>query len=154
MEERNKHNIVCSMIVMIIVLVLSYSLDLVYYLLSNRAQATFTFLPLTFLASVLPFGIALLVTFITWFAITRTNPRTFTQFIYLIVGLLFQIILISSLRLFPVWLRGTFIDKFIQIIFSHGLISFFSISTASLVILGVIGLLRNPQNKAVDNQTP
>jgi len=152
MEIKKKHNFIYSMIVMIVVLILSYAFDFLYYFLSNRAQATFTFMPIIFLALVFPFGIALLITFITWFTIGRTRPETSTQLIYLIVGLLFQIFLVSSLRVFPIWLRGTFIDKFRQIVFSHGLISFYSIATASLVILGVIGLLRKPKNKAVENQ--
>ncbi len=152
MPGDNKYNFVYSMTVIVIVLVLSYALDLVYYFLSNRAQATFIFMPVVFLASVLPFGIAALVALITWFAFTRTYPRSFTQLIYLIVGLLMQIFLISSFYLFPVWLRGTLIDTFRQVVFSHGLLSFFSIVTALLVILGVIGLVKNPQRKVVDNQ--
>jgi len=102
---------------------------------------------------VFPFGIAALIALITWFAFTRTHPRSLTQLIYLLVGLLFQIFLISSFYSFPVWLRGTFINTFRQVVFSHGLLSYFSILSALLVILGVIGLVRSPQSKGVDNQT-
>jgi hypothetical protein len=110
-------------------------------------------MPVVFIAAVFPFGIAALIALITWFAFTRTHPRSLAQLIYLLVGLLFQIFLISSFYSFPVWLRGTFVDSFRQVVFSHGLLSYFSILSALLVILGVIGLVRSPQSKVVDNQT-
>jgi len=153
MSDDNNCNFVYSMIVMIIVLGLSYSLDLFYFFLSNRAKVTFTFMPVVLVAAVFPFGIAALIALITWYAFTRTYPRSRAQLIYLLVGLLFQIFLISSVYSFPIFLRGTFIDSFRQVVFSHGLLSNFSILSALLVILGVIGLVRSPQNKVVDNQT-
>lgn len=153
MPRDNDHNFIYSMIVLIIVLVLSYSLDLFYFLLSNRAQATFTFRPIVFIAAVFPIVIASLIALITWFAFTRTHPRSLSQFIYLIVGLFFQIFLISSFFSFPAWLRGTFIDTFRQVIFSYGLLSYFSILSALLLILGVIGLVRSPQSRVVDSLT-
>ena len=151
MEDKNKHNFVYPLIVMIIALVLSYTLDLVYYLLANYAKSTFTFLPVVLVASVFPIGIAVLVVSTTWFALTKMQPRSFAQLIYLLVGLLFQVFLLLSIRTLPsIWFRGTIIETFLEVVFSHGLIPFFNIMTAVLMLLGVIGLIRNPQEKKAD----
>ena len=150
MSEKNNHNFIYSMIVMIFVLVLSYSLDFIYYSLLNQAQETITIIPVWLPISVIPFGIAALVALITWFSITRTNPRSPVQVTYLIVGLLFQSLLVSSHYFFPRWLRGSIVDTFRQVVFSH-VPPFFSIVTALLLILGIIGLVRKPQSKAYGN---
>ena len=150
MSEKNNHNFTSSMIMMIFVLVFSYSIDLIYYSFLNRTRETILILPVLLPTLVIPFGIAALVALITWFSITMTHPRSSIQAIYLIVGLLFQILLASSLYFNPLWLQGKFIDTIKLVIFSH-VPPFFSIATALLLILGVIGLVRKPHSRILDN---
>ncbi|MDF1501284.1 MAG: hypothetical protein P1P76_12525, partial [Anaerolineales bacterium] len=139
----------------LLVLVLASALVLGYFFLANRIRETFTFLPVVLVATVFPLGISALVLFLAWFSFTRMHPRSAAFVIYFLVGLLFQVFLILSLRSFPLGLRGTFIDSFRMVVFSHGLISNFLILSSSFTILGLVGLIRrNPGEADSNNQSP
>ena len=129
-------------IAMILTLVLSYLLDLGYFFIESRARETFTYIPVVLIASLFPFGVAFLVLVLAWFSLNRPIPRTPTFLVYFLVGLITQLFLVSYFLAFPAWLRGTIVDAFMQVNYSHGLISNFSILSASLVIIGLVGLLK------------
>ncbi len=129
-------------IAMILTLVLSFLLDLGYFFIASRARETFTYIPVVLIASLFPFGVAFLVLVLAWFSLNRPIPRTPTFLVYFLVGLITQLFLISYFLAFPAWLRGTIVDAFMQVNYSHGLISNFSILSASLVIIGLVGLLK------------
>jgi hypothetical protein len=139
-----------AMIVLFLVLLLAYALDLGYLLLANRIRETFTFLPVA-TAALFPLGVSALVILISWFSFERMSPRSAASIVYFLVGLTFQLSLIFSLRSFPVWLRGTFLESFRMVVFSHGLISNFLILSAAITILGLISLIRRSPGEGVSS---
>lgn len=147
MQAKFNRDLVSPMIMLFTVLLLAYALDLGYLLLANRIRETFTFLPVA-TAALFPLGVSALVILISWFSFEQISPRSAASIVYSLVGLIFQLSLIFSLRSFPVWLRGTFLESFRMVVFSHGLISNFLILSAAITILGLINLIRRSPEEA------